>query len=162
MQGYRCHEGRYTGEQRPWHVPHRDVQTDMQLAVCVVHPLTNKGMPDIPMAPWILLCLCEYHGPVWPWMVTTHHHKQSNKQQVVVRLWWKENPSALLGMQTGSATVETSMEFPENTKNGNIFWPSKSTAGIIPYDSWNTNSNEPLHHNVHRSTIYNSQVLGAT
>ena len=31
----------------------------------------------------------------------------------------KGNPSALLvGMQTGEATVENSMEFPQKTKNG--------------------------------------------
>ena len=31
----------------------------------------------------------------------------------------KGNPSALLvGMQTGAATVENSMEFPQKTKNG--------------------------------------------
>ena len=32
------------------------------------------------------------------------------------------NPSALLvGMQTGEATVESSMEFPQKTKNGTAF-----------------------------------------
>ena len=47
------------------------------------------------------------------------HHKQINKQQVLVKLWRKGNPSALLvGMQTGEATVENSMEFPQKTKNG--------------------------------------------
>ena len=35
------------------------------------------------------------------------------------RMRRKENPSALLvGMQTGEATVENSMEFPQKTKNG--------------------------------------------
>ena len=34
----------------------------------------------------------------------------------------KGNPSALLvGMQTGAATVENSMEFPQKTKNGTTF-----------------------------------------
>ena len=34
----------------------------------------------------------------------------------------KGNPSALLvGMQTGAATVENSMEFPQKTKNGTAF-----------------------------------------
>ena len=42
------------------------------------------------------------------------HHKQINKQQVLRRLWRKGNPCALLvGMQTGAATVENSMEFPK-------------------------------------------------
>ena len=40
------------------------------------------------------------------------HHKQINKQ-VLERMRRKGNPSALLvGMQTGEATVEDSMEFP--------------------------------------------------
>ena len=50
------------------------------------------------------------------------HHKQSNKQQVLERKWRKGNPSALLvGMQTGTATVENSMEFPQKTKTGTAF-----------------------------------------
>ena len=50
------------------------------------------------------------------------HHNQINKQQVLGRLWRKENPSALLvGMQTGAATVENSMEFPQKTKNKTAF-----------------------------------------
>ena len=35
------------------------------------------------------------------------------------RIWSKGNPSALLvGMQTGEATVENNLEFPQKTKNG--------------------------------------------
>ena len=49
------------------------------------------------------------------------YHKQFNKQ-VWERLWRKGNPSALLmGMQTGAATVENSMEFPQKTKNETAF-----------------------------------------
>ena len=45
-------------------------------------------------------------------------HKQIHKQ-MLERMWRKENPSALLvGMQTGEATVENNMEFPQKTKNG--------------------------------------------
>ena len=47
---------------------------------------------------------------------------QINKQQVLERLWRKGNSSTLLvGMQTGTATVENSMEFPQKTKNGTAF-----------------------------------------
>ena len=50
------------------------------------------------------------------------HHKQINKEQVLERIWRKGNPSALLvGMQTGVAIVENSMEFPQKTKNGTPF-----------------------------------------
>ena len=79
------------------------------------------------------------------------------------RLWNKGNSSTLLvGMQTDVATVENSMEFPQKTKNGTALWLSISAAGIIPYELWNTNPKEPVHPNVHSSTIYNSQVLEAT
>ena len=48
-------------------------------------------------------------------------NKSTNKQ-VLAKLWRKGTPSALLvGMQTGAATVENSMEFPQNTKNGTAF-----------------------------------------
>ena len=47
------------------------------------------------------------------------HHKQINKQQALTRLWRKGNLSALsVGMKTGAATEENSMEFPQKTKNG--------------------------------------------
>ena len=50
------------------------------------------------------------------------HHNQINKQQVLVKLWRKGNPSTpLVGMQTGEATVENNMEFPQKTKNGTAF-----------------------------------------
>ena len=59
------------------------------------------------------------------------HHKQINKQ-LLARLWRKGNPSTLLvGIQTGAATVENSMEFPQKNKNGTAFRSSNSTAGII-------------------------------
>ena len=46
-------------------------------------------------------------------------HKQIHKE-MLERMRRKGNPSALLvGMQTGEATVENSMEFPQKTKSGN-------------------------------------------
>ena len=37
-------------------------------------------------------------------------------------MWRKGTPSALLvGMQTGAATVENSMEFPQKIENGTAF-----------------------------------------
>ena len=45
-------------------------------------------------------------------------NKQIHKQ-MLERMRRKGNPSALLvGMQTGEATVENSMEFPQKTQNG--------------------------------------------
>jgi len=41
-------------------------------------------------------------------------NQQPKKQQVLVKIWTKRNPSALLvGMQTGAATVENCMKFPQ-------------------------------------------------
>ena len=64
-----------------------------------------------------------------------------------------------MGMQTGAATMEHSMEFPQKSKNGTAFWPSNSTAEIIPEESWDTNTKELMHSYVHSSTIYRSQEL---
>ena len=48
--------------------------------------------------------------------------KQIDKQHLLERLWRKGNPSALLmGMQTGAATVENTMEFSQKTKDGTAF-----------------------------------------
>ena len=48
-------------------------------------------------------------------------------------MWRKGNLSALLmGMQTGPATVENSMEFPPQIKKGAALLPSDDTAGNIP------------------------------
>ena len=59
------------------------------------------------------------HNEISPHTCQNGCHQYTNKQQVLVRMWRKGNPSALLvGMQTGAATVENSMEFPQKTKNG--------------------------------------------
>ena len=73
------------------------------------------------------------------------------------------NPSALLvGMQTGAATVENTMGFPQKTKDGTAFWSSHPTANIMLKETQITNSKESMHFSVHSSIIYNSQVLEAT
>ena len=47
-------------------------------------------------------------------------------------MWRKGNPYVLLvGMQTGAATVETSMDFPQKIKNGTAFGPNGPTFGNI-------------------------------
>ena len=46
-------------------------------------------------------------------------------------MWRNGNPSALLvGMQTGAATVENSMEFPQKAKNGTPFDPAIPLLGL--------------------------------
>ena len=49
------------------------------------------------------------------------------------RMWRKGNPSALLvGMQTGEATVENNMEFPQKTKMELPFGPAILLLGLYP------------------------------
>ena len=52
---------------------------------------------------------------------------------MLARLWRKGNPSVLLvGMQTGAATVESSMEFPQKVKNELPFDLVIPLLGIYP------------------------------
>ena len=47
---------------------------------------------------------------------------RDQNQRVLARMRSKGNPSALLvGMQTGAATMENSMEFPQKSKGGTAF-----------------------------------------
>ena len=60
----------------------------------------------------------ENHNEVPSHTSQSGQHKQIHKQ-MLERMRRKGNRSALLvGMQTGEATVENSMEFPQKTKNG--------------------------------------------
>ena len=64
-------------------------------------------------------------------------------------MWRKGNPSALLvGMQTGAATVENTMEVPQKTKNG--------TAHCCDYTlrTLKVQSKRTYVPSVHNSTIY--------
>ena len=66
-----------------------------------------------------------HHLTLAKWPSLIHPQTSSGKDE--------DNPTALLvGMQTGAATVENSMEFPQKIKNGTAFWPSNSTTGNIP------------------------------
>ena len=74
----------------------------------------------------------------------------------------KGEPFALLvGMQTGAATVESSVEIPQKIKNGSAFWPSNPTSRNISKGTQNTNSKEHKPPYVHCSIIYNRQDMEA-
>ena len=52
---------------------------------------------------------------------------------MLLRLRRKGNPSTLLvGMQTGAATMENSMEFPQNLKMELPFDPAIPLVGLFP------------------------------
>ena len=64
-------------------------------------------------------------------------------------------------MQIGSATIESSMEIPQEIKNGTALWPSDATSGNLSEETWNTNSKEHKYPCVHCSIIYNHQDMEA-
>ena len=77
-------------------------------------------------------------------------------------MWRKGNPFVLLvAMQTGTATVESSVEMPQNIKNGSAFCASNPTSGDISKGTQNTNSKEHKHPYVLCSVIYNCQDMEA-
>ena len=74
-------------------------------------------------------------------------------------MWRKRNLHALLvGMQTGAATVENSMQVPQNLKIEPPYNPAIAllTTAYLPKEYRNTNSKEYMHPNVYSSITYNS------
>ena len=49
-----------------------------------------------------------------------------------MRMWRKGTLVQLVGMKTGAATVENSMEFPQKTKNGMPFDPAIPVLRLYP------------------------------
>ena len=77
-------------------------------------------------------------------------------------MWRKGYPFVLLvGMQTGVATVESSVEIPQKIKNGSAFPSSHTISCNISKGTKNINSKEHKHPNVYCSIIYNHQDLEA-
>ena len=77
-------------------------------------------------------------------------------------MWRKGNPPVLLvGMQTGAAAVENSMQFPQKIKNGTVLWCRDATSENISEKTWNTNLKGYTHLCVHCNVIYNRQDLEA-
>ena len=79
---------------------------------------------------------------------------------MLVRIWIKGNLHAVLvGMQIGTATVESSMGLPQKTKNGTALLPTDSTSGNLSEGTQNTTLKEHKHPYVHCSVIYNHQDM---
>ena len=63
---------------------------------------------------------------------------------MLVRLWRKGNPSTLwVGLQTGAATVENSMEFPKKLKMELPFEPAIQLLGL-----YTKNPETPIQNNL--------------
>ena len=65
------------------------------------------------------------------------------------------------GMQTGEATVESSVVIPQKIKNVSAFGSSNPTSGAISEETQNTNLKEHKHPHVHCGVIYNHQAMKA-
>ena len=77
-------------------------------------------------------------------------------------MWRKGNPFALgVGMQTGAATVGSSMEIPQKINNEFAFWPSYPTSETMSEGTQNAILKEHKHPYVHCSIIYNHQDMEA-
>ena len=66
-----------------------------------------------------------------------------------------------MGVQTGAATVESSIEIPQKIKNGTAFWPSDPTSGNIFKGTQNTNLKEHKHPYVHCNIFYHWDMEAA-
>ena len=73
----------------------------------------------------------------------------------------KGNFCTVVGMQTGAAIVESSMEIPQKIKNGSAFRPSYPASGNISKVTQYTNLKEHKLPYVHCSIIYNHQDMEA-
>ena len=75
-------------------------------------------------------------------------------------MWKKGNTFALLvGMQTGTATLENSMGILQKIKNRTTLQPSNCTTRYLSKGHKNADLKGHMHPNVYRSTIDNSQSL---
>ena len=64
-------------------------------------------------------------------------------------------------MQTGAATVESTMEILQKIKNGSAFWPSYPASENMSEGTQNTNLKKHKHSYVRCSIIYNCQDMEA-
>ena len=78
-------------------------------------------------------------------------------------MWRKGDPSTLLvGMQAGAATLENSMEVPQDVKNKAILQPSNCTTRYLPQRYRCSEKKGHMHPNVHSSNVHNSQTVEET
>ena len=75
-------------------------------------------------------------------------------------MWRKGNPLALLvGMQTGAATLENSMEVPQKVKNSATLQPSNYITRYLSKGYKHSDSKGHLHPNVYSRNVHNSQTM---
>ena len=64
-----------------------------------------------------------------------------------------------MGMQTGAAAVENSMEVPQKVGNRATLQPSNCTTGYLPQRYTCSDRKGHLHPNVYGSGVHNSQTV---
>ena len=58
------------------------------------------------------------HNELSPHTCQNGYHQKDHKYQILARMWRKRKPLCpVMGMQVGAATMETSMGFPQKSKN---------------------------------------------
>ena len=62
-------------------------------------------------------------------------------------------------MQTGTASLENSIESPQRVKNRTTLWSTNYTTGYLPLKYKNTNSEGYMHPYVYSTIIYNNQIM---
>ena len=81
---------------------------------------------------------------------------------MLVRVWRKGKPLTLLvGVQTGAATQENSMEVPQKIENRTTLQPRNCTIRYLSKEYKNADSQGHMHPNVY-SSINNSQIMERT
>ena len=76
------------------------------------------------------------------------------------RMWRNGNPLALLvGMQTGAATLENSVEVPQKLKIDLPYDPAITLLGIYPRDTGMLMHRGTCTPNVYTSTLNNRQIM---
>ena len=79
---------------------------------------------------------------------------------MLVRMWKKGSPlTLLLGMQTGTATLENSIEAPQKVKNRTALQTRNYTTRYLPKGYKNADLKGHMHPNVYSSIINNSQTM---
>ena len=79
---------------------------------------------------------------------------------MLVSMWEKGNRLTLLvGMQTGAAPLENSMEVPQKVENRTTLRPSDCTTRDLPQRYKCSKKKEHLHPNVYSNNVHNSQTM---
>ena len=79
---------------------------------------------------------------------------------MLARMWRERNPLVLLvGMQTGAATLENSMEAPQKVKNTTTLQPSNCTTRHLSTGYSCPVLKGHMHPHVYSSTIDNSRSM---